>query len=275
MKNHKSFLIIAVLMGLLFANAGFSQPGMGRRGGGWQYWKMYDVSKVETVNGVVLSVDRITMAKGMPDGIGVTLKTEKGNMPIHLGPAWYIENQEEMIFEEDQIEVIGSRIDYQGKPALLAATVTKDDKMLTLRDEKGLPMWSGWRQGQSRGKMANRQNRPCGDTALDFSKAEVFSGKVIEVQKVDAKMGNWKGIHLIVKNQSEEIAVHLGPEWYMAKINAIFTVGDGVEIKGVRTTYQGEAAVFAAQINRGADSWILRDELGLPAWRGWRQGRVQ
>lgn len=36
----------------------------------------------------------------------------------------------------------GSRVTFQGKPAVIAAEVKKGDEVLKLRDETGLPAWS-------------------------------------------------------------------------------------------------------------------------------------
>jgi hypothetical protein len=45
-----------------------------------------------------------------------------------------------------RIEVKGSRVTFEGKPALIAAEVRKGDEVLKLRDEAGMPLWSGWRR---------------------------------------------------------------------------------------------------------------------------------
>lgn len=41
---------------------------------------------------------------------------------------------------------MGSRISFEGNPAIIAAEVKKGDEVLKLRDEKGVPFWSGWRR---------------------------------------------------------------------------------------------------------------------------------
>jgi hypothetical protein len=46
----------------------------------------------------------------------------------------------------DTVDVKGSRITYNGKPAIIAAEVKKGDAVLKLRDENGFPAWSGWRR---------------------------------------------------------------------------------------------------------------------------------
>ena len=61
---------------------------------------------------------------------------------------WYIERQDTKIAAGDKIEVKGSRITYQGKPAIVAANVDEGDEVLMLRYANGVPMWAGWRRSQ-------------------------------------------------------------------------------------------------------------------------------
>jgi hypothetical protein len=107
---------------------------------------MYDLKTVETVSGEVISVDRITPMKGMSSGVHLMLKTDKETLSVHLGPVWYLENQDIKIEAKDKIEVKGSKITFEGKPAIIAAEVRKGDDVLKLRDEAGFPSWSGWRR---------------------------------------------------------------------------------------------------------------------------------
>jgi len=140
-------LIAVVGMLLLLSEESLAQRG---RGGGWgpetQYGRMYNPQTVETVSGEVVKVEKITPVKGMSRGIHVLLKTDKETVPVHLGPAWYIDNQEVTIKEKDKLQVKGSRINFQGKPAIVAAEVVKGDQVLVLRDQNGVPAWSGWRR---------------------------------------------------------------------------------------------------------------------------------
>lgn len=142
------------LMGLLMfacATTVFAAPGRGMRGsGGWgmsgAYQKMYNPATVETVSGEVISVDRIPPMRGMGAGIHLQLKTEKGSISVHLGPAWFIDRLDTQIEKGNAIEVKGSRVTVAGKPAIIAQEVKKGDALLTLRDASGVPAWSGWRR---------------------------------------------------------------------------------------------------------------------------------
>jgi hypothetical protein len=135
-----------ILTGPLFARQGLMWKGSGGWGMGSSYNRMYDSKTVETVRGEVVSVETITPVKGMSYGIHLTLKTGTETVSVHLGPAWYIENQDIKIEPKDAVEITGSRITFEGKPAILAAVIKKNDEMLRLRDESGIPVWSGWRK---------------------------------------------------------------------------------------------------------------------------------
>jgi hypothetical protein len=128
------------------AEGGMAWKGGGGWGPGTSYARMYSPQSIETVTGEVLSVERITPVKGMSYGIHIMVKTDRETISIHLGPAWYIENQDVKIAPGDRVEVKGSRITFEGKPALIAAEVKNGDQVLTLRDADGFPLWSGWRR---------------------------------------------------------------------------------------------------------------------------------
>jgi len=151
----KFSLVIAIAFGaiLLASISSYAQrgPGMMWRGsGGWgpgtQYNRMYDPKAMETISGEVIGVDRITPAKGMSGGVHMNVKTDKETISVHLGPSWYLENQDVKIEAKDKVEVKGSRISFGGKPALIAAEEKKGDEVLKLRDDAGFPVWSGWRR---------------------------------------------------------------------------------------------------------------------------------
>ena len=150
--KRKALIGVAVLavvaMSVSLAMAG---PWRGWRGsGGWGmgggYQRMYNPATVETVTGTIESIDRIAPMKGMNPGVHVALKTEKGTVSVHLGPEWYVERLDTKLAKGDAVEVRGSRITYDGSPAIIAAEVKKGDNVLKLRDENGIPAWAGWRR---------------------------------------------------------------------------------------------------------------------------------
>ncbi len=126
-----------------FAQAGGKGRGMGGWGMGTKFQRMYNPATVETISGTVESVNKVAPMKGMSYGIHLLVKTDKETIPVHLGPAWYMDKLGTKIEKGDKVEVKGSRVTMSGKPVIIAAEVIKDGSTVRLRDEKGIPVWAG------------------------------------------------------------------------------------------------------------------------------------
>jgi hypothetical protein len=121
--------------------------------GGWghhsRYGQMYNPNSIETISGEVINIDTFAPMGGMSQGMHLRLKTDKGNVDVHLGPTWYLENQDIQIQPSDKIMVTGSRVNFSGQSVMMATKVSKGNQTLILRDENGFPVWHGWRQQQT------------------------------------------------------------------------------------------------------------------------------
>ena len=140
-------MFATVLVASLVLSVDCSGQCVGRRGNqGASGERLYNPDTVETISGVVVSVDRFSSMKDTSQGVHAVVKTDKETISVHLGPAWFIDNQETKIATADRLAVKGSRIMFQGKPAIIAAEITKDGQTLTLRDASGMPVWRAWRR---------------------------------------------------------------------------------------------------------------------------------
>jgi hypothetical protein len=151
MRMSKSAVPLLLGISLLTAQPSLAQGGMQwRGGGGWgpgtAYARMYDPKTVGTVSGEIVSVQTLTPMPGMGYGVHMLLRMDNETISVHLGPTWYIENQDVQLEPKDRVQVRGSRVTFQGKPAIIAAEVTKGNETLRLRDDSGFPLWSGWRR---------------------------------------------------------------------------------------------------------------------------------
>jgi hypothetical protein len=140
---NRVFFIVAIAV---MAAAGVSHAYV--RGGGWwgvgeRYGKTYDPKTVATIKGKVESVERFTPLKGMSEGVHLMVRTDSGTIDVHLGPSWFVDNQQMKFGANDTVEVRGSTVTFDGKPAMIAAEVKKNGQTLTLRDDKGVPVWAG------------------------------------------------------------------------------------------------------------------------------------
>ena len=130
---------------LTFAQTDGKGRGMGGWGMGTKFQRMYNPATAETISGTVESVDKVSPMKGMSHGVHLLVKTDKEAIPVHLGPAWYVEKLDTKIANGDKVEVTGSRVTMGGKPVIIAAEVKKNGATIRLRDEKGIPVWAGKR----------------------------------------------------------------------------------------------------------------------------------
>jgi len=128
--------------------------------------------------------------------------------------------------------------------------------------QKGAMKWrgsGGWGPGTPYNRM------------YDPAKVETVSGTVEAVTQVVPMKGMYPAVAVTLKTDKEAISVHLGPEWYISRLDTKIEKGDSIEVKGARTTFSGKPAIIAAELKKGDTTLVLRDVQGIPAWSGWRR----
>jgi hypothetical protein len=118
---------------------------LGAGADGWDYrslyQKMYDRENIVTLAGTVDAVEEVTPRKEMSPGIQVKVKTKEETLVVHLGPVWFIKEQDMKITEGDPVEIRGSSVLFDGNPVVMAAEVRRGEEKLILRDKNGFPLW--------------------------------------------------------------------------------------------------------------------------------------
>lgn len=150
------------------------------------------------------------------------------------------------------------------KKATLSVFLIAVSLLLTVSAAPAGP-WRGWRGsgGWGIGSQYNRMYNP--------ATVETLSGTVEAVEKITLMKGMYSGIHVMLKTDKETISVHLGPEWYIERLDTKIEKGDRIEVKGSRVTFAGKPAIIAAEVKKGDSTLMLRDSAGVPAWAGWRR----
>jgi DNA/RNA endonuclease YhcR with UshA esterase domain len=74
-------------------------------------------------------------------GSHLTVKNELGSMEVHLAPASFMKQYEVNIRKGDHVTVVGSKITYEGKSALIAKSVAIGNETYNFRDQSGKPLW--------------------------------------------------------------------------------------------------------------------------------------
>ncbi|WP_299215359.1 hypothetical protein [uncultured Aquimarina sp.] len=151
MKNSQ-FKILGIAIIMIFFSA--STSVFAQKGNGWgqnsNYGRNFNANEINTVTGTVTAVERILPNKNMSYGLHLKVKTNTETVSVHLGPTWFLDNQEIQFSKGDQVNVTGSRIIFEDAPAIIAIEVVKDEHILYLRDKNGYPVWSGWRKGMTK-----------------------------------------------------------------------------------------------------------------------------
>jgi hypothetical protein len=131
------------LLAILIAAPALSQAQGGPPPGkGPGAMRMFDPSTVVTVTGSVLGESRIDRGMGH-SGVHLSVKTADGEISVHLGPDFWVDKQTVKFAKGDEISVKGSKVSFEGKPAIIAETVTRGATTLVLRDAAGVPVWRG------------------------------------------------------------------------------------------------------------------------------------
>lgn len=99
----------------------------------------YDISEEVTVSGSVTGV--LTKAsKGMMNGSHLLIATPSGSMDVSLGAYGLTGKNAVAVKLGERVEVTGVMKTLNGKPVLMARTVTARDQVYPIRNEHGVAM---------------------------------------------------------------------------------------------------------------------------------------
>ena len=122
-------LLVLLALGTLWAQSGKNPK--------------YDPAKEITVKGTVEQVRQI------PEGniTELVIKTANNNVQVYLAPAEFLKEIECWIKQGDQVEVVGAKA--ADSDEVLAREVSFGNNTMTLRDPKGVPIWTAWKPSKS------------------------------------------------------------------------------------------------------------------------------
>jgi hypothetical protein len=139
--------VIATIL-VFFLCIAASQAQTERRGGnGQQGTPRYDTSKEITISGTVEKVeDRVQARQGRRLGGTHIFVGNGATYEIHIGPTSFLSEKNKSFSEDDEVQVRGSKVEWDGSTVLLAREVKRGKEVMTLRNEQGIPLWSGGRR---------------------------------------------------------------------------------------------------------------------------------
>ncbi len=122
--------------------------------------------------------------------------------------------------------------------------------------------WQGWRGSGGWGMGTPYQ------ALYDPAKVETISGKVVGIDKAVPMRGMNYAIQMTLKTEKETLTVHLGPDWYIERLDVKIIPGDKVDVKGSKVILDAKPIIIAAELKKGDILIVLRDANGVPVWAG-------
>lgn len=101
----------------------------------------YNSTAEVTLNGVVKDVRDFYCPISGHEGTHLTVATENGDVEIHVAPSHFLLGKHLEFSRGDRVEVIGSRLFYRGREALIARTIVRANETVALRKPDGKPLW--------------------------------------------------------------------------------------------------------------------------------------
>lgn len=138
------FSIVILLMAIAPYQV-LAQRGPGKHMRGWNkdspYCMMFNTGKKMEIKGKIIEIKKFTPQTGASFGIEIVVETAPGNYDVHLGPEWFMKNQEMQLQVGDMVEVNGAMVDFEGRKVIMASEVERGEQEMKLREENGQPVW--------------------------------------------------------------------------------------------------------------------------------------
>ena len=108
----------------------------------------YDTANEVKVKGVV---DDVRQVAGDYEGTVLVVKTDTGQVLVHVAPADFLKEMDTSFKKGDEVQITGAKAPNTTETEILAREITVGTNTTTLRDDKGIPVWAGWKPAKSAG----------------------------------------------------------------------------------------------------------------------------
>ncbi len=102
---------------------------------------------------------------------------------------------------------------------------------------------------------------------FDAQTIKTVQGRVLRVEPFCPGSGRFSGIQLVLELGRKQLAVHLGPQWYVEDQSLLLAYNSIVKATGSMVTFAGAPAMMATEISTAEGSMLLRHADGTALWR--------
>jgi hypothetical protein len=149
-------LRFTLIMLLLAASMSIAQSGRGLNQ--CLMTRLYDVAKETKIEGMLSNVTADT-GYGRYPGMIADMRTSADTLKAYIAPEWYMKHKSITIKKDQHVIVTGSKVTYNNKALIIVRSIEYKDSKLVIRDDRGIPVWSGKSIGPGYGRGQGRRNR--------------------------------------------------------------------------------------------------------------------
>ena len=101
----------------------------------------YDTATVITLKATVTET-RLVPENQPLTGLHLMLQSGSETVDVYVGPSDFVKRFDVVFTQGDAIEVVGSKVKFDGAAVVLAREVRRGSITLVLRDNRGMPFWN-------------------------------------------------------------------------------------------------------------------------------------
>ena len=136
-----SICVVFTMAALLSASTLALGQGGTHRGVGGAAMGRYDAAAEVTFSGTVDEVRQMPSPRGGP-GLHLIIRGDGMVQEIAVGPVSFVTSTHFNFAKGDRVIVTGAKMKMGGSDVVVAREIKKGDQVLTLRDARGVPLWS-------------------------------------------------------------------------------------------------------------------------------------
>ncbi len=99
---------------------------------------------------------------------------------------------------------------------------------------------------------------------------ETLEGEVLSMQTFSFANRPAPQVQILLRTTKGDIAVELGPKWYIDAEGWVFEPMDTIEVTGSISKVNESTLMVASKVKKGKQKLMLRNEQGTPLWGGLR-----
>jgi len=101
----------------------------------------YNLAQEQTVKGVVQEIKDYHCPISGSLGTHISIKTDSGELEVHLAPTKFLKDYDILLRKGADVVITGNKLEFDGKPAMVARLVKMGNNTFAFRDDTGRPNW--------------------------------------------------------------------------------------------------------------------------------------